>query len=121
MNTIGNNIRHLRESKGFSQETLAVELGITQPTYARLEKEDDRISITRLMNIAHVLKTSVAELINEKVAKVVNQQNSENPNAYVDTIINADKGHIETLKDEIIFLRKLLEKQHSKAPSKALK
>jgi hypothetical protein len=38
-----------------------------------------------------------------------NQQNSENPQAYVDTIFQADKEHIQTLKDEITFLRKLLE------------
>ncbi len=101
MNTIGNKIRQTRESKGFSQEAMAGELNITQPTYARIEKDDKRITITRLIHIANVLHTSVAELINEKNAKVINQQNSENPQAYVDVVINADKLHIETLKNEI--------------------
>ncbi|MBW6484213.1 MAG: helix-turn-helix domain-containing protein [Vicingaceae bacterium] len=110
MNTIGSKIRQLREEKGFSQESLAIELGITQPSYARLEKKDERIGITRLMSIAQILKTSVSELINEKAGKVINQQNSENPSAYVDTIINADKEHIQTLKEEIVFLRELLNK-----------
>lgn len=108
MNKIGSKIRQIREIRGFSQEYIANELGITQPSYARLEKEDERISITRLINIADILKTSVAELINEKAGKIINQQNSENPSAYVDTIINADKEHILTLKDEILFLREQL-------------
>jgi len=108
MNKIGSKIRQIREIRGFSQEYIANELGITQPSYARLEKEDERISITRLINIAEILKTSVAELINEKAGKIINQQNSENPSAYVDTIINADKEHILTLKDEILFLREQL-------------
>lgn len=110
MNNIGNKIRVLREQKGYSQESLAQELGLTQPSYARLEKQDERISITRLMQIATILKTTVAELIDEKAQKIINQQNSENPSAYVDTIINADKEHIATLKEEIAFLRNLLQK-----------
>lgn len=108
INTIGNNIRKVRDLKGLSQENVAISLGITQPSYARLEKDDDRITITRLKQIAIILQTSVAELINEKTAKVINQQNSENPQAYVDVIINADKSHIETLKSEIAFLQELL-------------
>lgn len=110
MNAIGNKIRILRETKGLSQDNIAIELGITQPSYARLEKDDERISITRLIHIARVLKTSVSELIDEKTQKVINQQNSENPSAYVDSIINSDKDHIKTLKDEIDFLRNLLKK-----------
>lgn len=111
MNTVGNKIRLLREQKGYSQESLAHELGITQPSYARLEKQDDRISITRLKQIANILKTTVSELIEERAQKVINQQNSEQPSAFVDTIINADKEHIVTLKEEIIFLRNLLSKK----------
>ncbi|WP_445710762.1 helix-turn-helix domain-containing protein [Flavobacterium sp.] len=111
MNTIGNKIRLLRESKGFSQESIAQELGITQPSYARLEKQDERISITRLIQIATLLKTTVGDLIGEKAQKVINQQNSEYASAYVDSIINADKEHIATLKEEIVFLRQLLEKK----------
>ena len=109
MNTIGNKIRQRREEKGLSQDSLAHELGITQPSYARLEKQDERISITRLIQIAALLKTTVAELVGEKTQKVINQQNSENASAYVDSIINADKDHIATLKEENAFLRKLVE------------
>jgi len=111
MNNIGNKIRQMRELKGFSQEALASELGITQPSYARLEKDDERITITRLIQIATILQTTVTDLINEKAMKIINQQNSENPNAYVDVIINADKDHIDTLKNEILFLQKLLDKK----------
>ena len=50
-------------------------------------------------------------MFGEKSAKIINQHNNDNPQAYnVDTIINADKEHINTLKDEILFLRELLKK-----------
>lgn len=71
MNSIGSKIRVLREQKGYSQESIAHELGITQPSYARLEKHDERISITRLKQIAIILKTTVAELIDEKTQKLL--------------------------------------------------
>lgn len=111
MNIIGERIRRIREQKGFSQDNIAIELGITQPTYARLEKDDDRIGITRLISIAEILKTTVSELIDEKAEKVINQQYSKNPQAYIDNIFQADKEHIQTLKDEIDFLRKLLDQK----------
>ena len=108
MNKIVNKIRIMSEERGVSQEKLAFDLDISQPSYARLEKQDDRISITRLIEIANVLKTTVSELIDEKTQKVINQQGSESPHAYVDSIINADKEHIQTLRDEISFLREML-------------
>lgn len=108
MNEIGDRIRIIRGQRGLSQENLAQELGITQPSYARLEKDDERISIARLIHIARILKTTVSKLVNEKTGKVINQQNSQNPSAYVDSIIHADKEHIKSLKEEIAYLRLLL-------------
>ena len=114
MNKIGNKIRTIRENHGFSQDYIALKLGITQPSYARLEKADERISVIRLIEIAKILSTSVAELIEEKNSKIINLQNSENANAYnvdsIHTIVNADKEHIQTLKNEIEFLRKIISK-----------
>ncbi|MFY8096734.1 MAG: helix-turn-helix domain-containing protein [Flavobacterium sp.] len=109
MNNIGNKLRILREQKNLSQENLAFELGITQPSYARLEKEGDNISIKRLIQIASILKTTVSEIIDEKTQKIINQQNSEYESAYIDTIINSNKDHINTLKEEILFLRRIIE------------
>jgi transcriptional regulator with XRE-family HTH domain len=115
MNKIGDKIRRLRDQKGFSQQSLAFELGLTQPSYARLEKHDERISIIRLIQIAKILNTSVSELIDEKTQKISNQSNNETANSYnvdtINTIINADKDHISTLKEEIQFLKNLLDKK----------
>ncbi|TXK72758.1 helix-turn-helix domain-containing protein [Mesonia sp. HuA40] len=109
INNVGNKIRCLRKTKELSQDYLALQLGITQPSYARLEKDDHRLNIVRLIQIARILKTTVADLVDEKNQNVINQQNSQRPNAYVDSVINADKEHIETLRSEIAFLRKLTE------------
>ena len=108
MNAIGNKIRLLREEKGLSQENLASALDITQSNYARLEKDDNRISVPRLIIIANTLETTVTELVGEKANTVVNQNNQE-ANTYLQNTFQADKDHIQTLKDEVEYLKKMVD------------
>ena len=95
MNNVGIVIRKIREQKGLSQQNMSFELGISQPAYARLERKDDRITIPRLIQIASILETTVSKLINEKE----------------DVNFKSESEHIQSLKDEITFLRKLLKQQ----------
>ena len=91
---------------------MALELEITQSNYGRLEKSDSRLTVPKIQKIAKVLDVTISYLFDEKSAKVITQHNNENPQAFnVDTIINADKEHITTLKEEILFLRELVAKK----------
>ena len=110
MNSIGNKIRLLREKKGLSQENLASALNITQSNYARLEKDDNRLSVPRLILIARALETTVTELVGEKANTVVNQNNNQEAVTYLHANFQADKDHIQTLKDEIEYLKKMVDK-----------
>lgn len=114
MNLVGQSIRKIRVQKGYSQEYMAESLGITQPSYARLEKDDNRINVVRLLQIAQYLETNVSELLGQKAQKVTNQSNNTTANAYnvdkISKIINVDNEYIASLKDEIIFLRELLQR-----------
>jgi transcriptional regulator with XRE-family HTH domain len=110
MNSIGNKIRLLREEKGLSQENLASALDITQSNYARLEKDDNRISVPRLIIIAKTLETTVTELVGEKPNTVVNQNTQRDAFAYFQSTFQSDKEHIQTLKDEIEYLKKMVDK-----------
>lgn len=110
-NIIGTKIRKHRENLGISQEAMASELEITQSNYGRLEKDDNRLNIPKLKKIAEVLDISVAFLFDEKNAKIINQQHNETASAYnVETLVQADKEHILSLKEEITFLRTFLKK-----------
>lgn len=111
VNEVGVKIKKVREDKGLSQEYLANCLDITQSNYCRLEKDDSRLNIPKLMKIAEVLEVSVSYLLGERATNVIQQSHNETANAYnVETIINSDKDHIQTLKSEIAFLRDLLKK-----------
>jgi transcriptional regulator with XRE-family HTH domain len=110
MNTVGNKIRLLREERGLSQENMAASLDMTQSNYARLEKDDNRISIPRLIVIAKTLDITVTELVGEKANNVVNQSNNNEAVTYLQSNFQADREHIQTLKDEIEYLKKMLDK-----------
>lgn len=113
-NTVGLRIKKTREEKGITQEFLAHCLEITQSNYGRLEKDDSRLTVPKLMRIAEALEVSVSFLLGESASKIIQQSNNETANAYnVDTIINADKDHINTLRDEILFLRKIVDEKLS--------
>ena len=110
MNTVGNKIRLLREERGLSQENMAVSLDMTQSNYARLEKDDNRISVPRLIVIAKTLDITVTELVGEKANTVVNQNTQRDAFAYFQSTFQSDKEHIQTLKDEIEYLKKMVDK-----------
>ena len=110
MNLIGNKIRLLREEKGLSQENIAAALDMTQSNYARLEKDDNRISVTRLIVIAKTLETTVTELVGEKANNVINQHNNQEAITYLNANFQADKDHITSLKEEIEYLKKMLDR-----------
>lgn len=114
-NQIGNKIRTIRERKEVSQVAIADELNISQSNYGRLEKEDRRLTVPKLKIIAKVLNVSIAFLFDEKNAKIINQQHNESAMAYnVETLIQADKDHIESLRNEIKFLRSIVDKSKTR-------
>lgn len=109
MNTVGNKIRALRVKKGFSQQNFAEELGISQPSYARLEQDDNRISIIRLMQIALLLETNAAKLLDDNSKQIKNLEKIiKVSNPHLDIIKAFNDEHITTLKGEIAFLRSIL-------------
>ncbi|MBX3103110.1 MAG: helix-turn-helix transcriptional regulator [Bacteroidetes bacterium] len=63
MKTIGNKIRVLREMRGFSQEYMAEQIGISQTGYSRLEREAEGLTLGRLEQIANVLAINPIDLI----------------------------------------------------------
>lgn len=99
MTEIGERIRKLREDKNISQEKMALELDHTQSNYGRLEKDDKRLNVPKLVKIAEILKVSISYLFNEQASKVINQHDNENPTAYNVKNLYQDKSE---LKDKII-------------------
>ena len=61
------NIRDLRQEKSYSQEYMAFKLTFSQNAYSKLERGVTRLTLERLAQIAEILETSIADLMQERV------------------------------------------------------
>jgi len=107
MNVIGQRIKKLREEKGITQENMALQLDVTQSNYGRLEKDDRRLNVVKLLKIVRILDVNIMYLFNE----VLGEQNMEssglshtNKEVY-DILVESLRSEIQHLKDEVNFLR----------------
>lgn len=61
-NEFGNRIKALRQSKGLSQEKLALQIGMDRTYYASVEKGKRNIALQNIKKIADGLGVSLSEL-----------------------------------------------------------
>jgi transcriptional regulator with XRE-family HTH domain len=66
--TVAANIRRIRESKGYTQEYLAMKLGISQNAYSKIELGYTKITLERLFHIAKIIETDIIRLLNDPAA-----------------------------------------------------
>jgi transcriptional regulator with XRE-family HTH domain len=110
---ISNNMRLLRESQGYSQEYVAMQLNLSQQAYSILEKQPEKATLKRLREIALVLQVPLVTLLGED--EVIIQQNFNQAGGNAATIFKNIQNNQEVndrlitqLKEEIIFLRSLI-------------
>jgi transcriptional regulator with XRE-family HTH domain len=60
---IGNKLKQIRELKGFKRSYLAMELGTSEKTIARIELDEISPTIDRLEQMALVLGVSIEEIL----------------------------------------------------------
>ncbi len=107
MNVIGQRIKKLREEKGITQDSMAIQLDVTQSNYGRLEKDDRRLNVVKLLKIVRILDVNIMYLFNE----VLGEQHMENSGLshtnkeVYDILVESLRSEIQHLKDEVNFLR----------------
>lgn len=67
--TIGNRLRKARMAKGYSQEYIAVQLGITQSGYRKIENDETKLKVDTLLQLAHLLQVDADRLLYGQNAK----------------------------------------------------
>ncbi len=60
---IAEEIRMQRQRRGISQEAMAFELNISQAAYSKMERGESEITVTRIYEIADILKIPVFDLL----------------------------------------------------------
>ncbi|MGV3598052.1 MAG: helix-turn-helix domain-containing protein [Bacteroidota bacterium] len=61
--TVGSKIKKIREIKGIKQETIARTLKMTPNGYGKIERDESKITIDRLEEIAEALQVSIADIL----------------------------------------------------------
>jgi transcriptional regulator with XRE-family HTH domain len=60
---VGKKIRILRELVGYSQDYMSIQLEVSQTTYSRIENQNTRIDISRLISISKILGVTLISLL----------------------------------------------------------
>ena len=114
---IGNKIKKLRELRNFTQDYMAEALQMSQAGYGKIEREETDISLSRLQQIANVLKVDLTELIgfDEKLVFFGAMHNHATANGGIflgkDNFDNERKlyeAQIKLLEDQVLYLKELL-------------
>ncbi len=66
--TIGTNLRHLREERGFTQEQVADKMDVTFQAVSSWEGEEYQPDIDKLIRLAELSDVSVSALVEETTA-----------------------------------------------------
>ncbi|MFT4203856.1 MAG: helix-turn-helix transcriptional regulator [Chitinophagaceae bacterium] len=113
-------LKTARKDKGYSHDNMAAELNISQAAYTNLEKNEAKLSVERLIKIAEILEKPTYYFFEASPNNIYNQQNSDNAVGHIDNLYQENKEtreklidsyetSIRNLKEEVAFLRKLLE------------
>jgi transcriptional regulator with XRE-family HTH domain len=109
MNVIGQRIKKLREEKGITQDAMAVQLDVTQSNYGRLEKDDRRLNVVKLLKIARILDVNIMYMFNgmaESGAEHAKESGLTQTNKEVyEILVESLRAEIQHLKEEVNFLR----------------
>ncbi len=116
--TLGKRIRKIRELYDFSQEYVAKELEMSISGYSRIERDEVKITLDKLMTICKVLNLSLADLMhpndnhfyaNWTMVLPRLQRLDHSPEDF-DKLEEAYKSQVQTLREEVMYLRSLLTK-----------
>ena len=95
---LGDKIRIQRISKGFSQENMSSELGLSIGAYSNIERGKTDITVTRLYEIAALLQVGIYEFL----PQMKPNYKLEDPIAYD---ISGLREELRQLRDEISEIR----------------
>lgn len=111
---LGSKIRFFRELKGLSQEAMAIDLGISQQAFQRIESGVTKLDIDRANLIAEKLGVGLELLLNFNPANYwyncsLSGNGTFTNNTYIPTeLIQSYETQIQHMKEEINFLRGML-------------
>ena len=122
MENIIDKIKEARKQKGYSHEYMAHKLDMSQPAYSKIEKSETILSVDRLFKIAEILETPIEKFLDINPNTIYHQSNNDSgtfighqevQNLYQENK-EINEKLIQTLQDEVAFLRRLIGQRSTK-------
>ena len=114
------NIRLIREAKGFSQEFIAKKMKVTQQAYSAMEKQPDNMTLKRLKELCKILEVDLVTLLGEDNVFVQQNYNQKGGQAATQMVFNSsNENNIETYQSYILSLKEEIA-QYRKTQDKLL-
>lgn len=116
MEQMVNRIKEMRKKKGLSQGAMAAELGVSQATYGKIEKNEAKLTLDKLERVAEILGCNPAQLLgyetgadtgakdNAQQYLEIKQLHQENKDV-MDKLLESKDEQIEVLKELIRFYK----------------
>jgi len=102
---VNTKIRHIRKLKGFTQNYLATELGVSQRAYSKIELNETKLNWKKMNQIASILNVSVWELLDTKRDYNPNENKAEDSVDLLQQLIDQYEARIEALENEVAELK----------------
>jgi transcriptional regulator with XRE-family HTH domain len=75
--SVASNVRKVREFREYTQEYMAMKLGISQNAYSKIELAYTRITLERLLQIAQILEVELVDLISGESEDLIQIKSSK--------------------------------------------
>lgn len=111
---VGEKIRQVRVVNNLSQDNIASELGISIGAYSNIERGKTDITVSRLFEIAKILKTTILELLSMNTTNTKFSEPQIKQNPLVNTEYGELKEQLNKLQKEITILKTKEKKRSSK-------
>jgi transcriptional regulator with XRE-family HTH domain len=120
--SIAQNIKNIRELKNLTQDYMATQLDITQGAYSKIERGETDMPLSRLEQIAKILKIKLLDIVGFDEGKIClyvskDKYSNHNGDTHKGVLTTAGFSEKEKLyeqmiqqqKEEIVFLKKMIE------------
>jgi len=104
MVALGQKIRRIREYRDLSQDSVAMEMGMSPSGYSRIERDEVSITVDKLNRLADILKVSLLDLVSPEESIVFNNYGTAKDNSFSTINGSTDTEKIEQLYKEQINL-----------------
>ena len=113
---LGQKIKKIRELKNLTQSHMANELGLSQSAYSKIELGETELSYNKLQRIADIFKMTTEEITTFNEQMIFDVMHNQTGNGFVinkgmnDNEKKLYEDQIATLKEEIVYLKKIMDK-----------